>query len=361
MQITGHEDFRVQELDESYNKGRLVILDYAGTRNYITLSESRACGRNSSMQSVPTAINIFYSDKSLNKKLWYYFIPHEGNLFTDYHMMLYRLMQTAGIEFINFNVYCNHSIEPYTDVDEIIIDRECNRKLNRSNNSSFISKTQERIQLYAKTYGANKYESTVFGVALSMIADRPIDVFAVSEQNLRNLPASSLSTFQTIGNISVYNTSLRLNRLSADTEETMRLRSAAYNFNLLNRIGFKKCSICGCEIPEIIHGAHIWGVAEIRNCDIIDNDQKYSHAISGHNGIWLCHNHHKLFDSHIIAFDNEGKCLVKPNLPLSHKEFISSSVITSCLDKNLLSDEFRCYLARRYQSVNIDGYRYLYV
>ncbi len=357
LRLTGQTQYVVNELSDTYNKGRMLTLEYGGMTHYVTLSEQNIGGRNSSLQSVPTALNMFYSDSNCNKRLWYYFIPYIGNPFTDYHLVYYRLMLTAGITFLNIESYYSDIIRPYASVDEIITERSENQNSNRSNNSSFVSKTQDRVQLYAKTYGANKYESTVFGVALSKIADRPIDVFAVSEQDLITLPQSSLNTFNQLGNITVFNTSLRLNRLAIDTEETLRLRSAAYNYNLLNRIGMKKCALCSCEIPEIIHGAHIWGVADIRDCEIIDDSQKYTHAISGHNGLWLCHNHHKLFDSNLLAFDLDGRCLIKQSMPHSHESFIRGSIDVPRLGKFVISDDFRYYLTQRNQVINLNGYQ----
>lgn len=356
VRITGQESYIVVEKTDSYNKGRLLTIEYNGSIHYVTLSETRIEGRNSSLQSVPTAINIFYSEQNPNKYLWYYFLPHVGNPFTDYHIAYYRLMATANIRFLNLRTYYNDDIFPYYDVDEIIAERENNSKNNRSNNSSFISKTQDKVQLYAKTYGASKYESTIIGVALSKITDRPIDVFAVSEQDLNQLPSSSLKTFKQLGNISIYTTALRLNKLVPDTAESLRLRSAAYNFNLLNRIGMKKCALCGCEIPEIIHGAHIWGVAEIRNYDKIDDSQRYIHAVSGHNGLWLCHNHHKLFDSNLLAFNLDGRCLMKSNIPITYGRFIKSSLINNCLEYSVISDDFRYYLSQRNQGIDMSYY-----
>lgn len=90
MRITGHKTFLVHEMSEGYNKGRLLILEYCGVKNYITLSEQTIKGRNSSMQSVPTAMNIFYSDTNSQKQLYYYFLPiykgiHSPN--TTYHII----------------------------------------------------------------------------------------------------------------------------------------------------------------------------------------------------------------------------------------------------------------------------------
>lgn len=356
VRITGKTDYVIDVLNDTYNRGRLLTIQYNGIVHYVTLSESRIDGRNSSLQSVPTALNVFYSETNPKKKLWYYFLPYKGNPFTEYHIVYYRLMATAGIDFLNLNEHYSLPILPYNSIDDIIIDRSDNQASNRSNNSSFVSKTADRIQLYAKTYGANKYESTVLGVALSKIADRPIDVFAVSEHELTKLPISSLNTFNILGNISVYSTSLRLNKTVSDGEESLRLRSAAYNYNLLKRIGMKKCAICGCEIPEIIQGAHVWGVSDIRNFDSINDEQKYEHATSGHNGLWLCQNHHKLFDSAFLAFNIEGRCLIKQKIPLEHLVFIQESIVNNILPASIMSDDFIFYLSQRNQNINLNSY-----
>ena len=108
FRITGQSTYTVCELNDTYNKGRLLTLSHNNITHYITLSECRIDGRNSSLQSVPTAINVFFADPNPNKKLWYYFVPHTGNPFTDYHLVYYRLMMTAGIEFLNLILkdYC---------------------------------------------------------------------------------------------------------------------------------------------------------------------------------------------------------------------------------------------------------------
>lgn len=356
VRITGQPIYNVNEISQSYNMGRLVLLEHNGIKNYITLSESKIDGRNSSLQSVPTALNLFYSDSNPNKKLFYYFIPLTGNPFTDYHLLIYKLMLTAGIEFLNISEYYSLPLYSYLNVDEIIYERSNNKRSNRSNNSSFVTKTSDKVQLYAKTYGANKYEATILGLALSKIADKPVEIFIVPEGGLRDLPESSRKTLNELSNVSLYNTSLSLNRLSSETEETLKLRSAVYICNLLERIGKKKCAICGCEIPEIIHGAHIWGVSEIKNCSHLDDSQKYEHATNSHNGLWLCHNHHKLFDSHFLAFNTDGNCLIKKSIPETHELFIQNSIIFSKIKKDILSDDFRYYLTQRNQILDMGQY-----
>lgn len=98
------------------------------------------------------------------------------------------------------------------------------------------------------------------------------------------------------------------------------------------------------------------GVAEIRNCSIIDDEQKYAHATSGHNGLWLCHNHHKLFDSNLLAFGTDGQCLIKSSMPQEYESFISDSIIASSLRQDILSDNFRYYLTQRNSAINLSSY-----
>ena len=86
---------------------------------------------------------------------------------------------TAGIDFLNISHYYHGEVFPYRNVDDLIIDRRDNQTSNSSNNSSYVSKSSEKIQIYAKTFGASKYESTLLAVAVSHIADKPIDLFNI--------------------------------------------------------------------------------------------------------------------------------------------------------------------------------------
>ena len=355
LRVTGQSRFRVVKDRSTYNRGRLVFLEYGGIVNYISLSEANIGGRNSSLQSVPTAINMFYADQRPNKRLCYYFIPHVGNAFTDYHLFVYRLLMTAGVSFLNIGSYYQQQVLPYRNVDDLIIDRRENQTSNSSNNSSYVSKTSDKIQIYAKTFGASKYESTLLAVAISHIADRPIDLFNICEQDLTKLPQASVNTIEGLGNISMHYTSLFLDRREyLQQSDRTELRSASYTYNLFNRLGAKKCALCGCEIPEIIQGAHIWGVAQISRTPGLDDDTKFNHAVSGHNGLWLCQNHHKLFDSNIILLDNDGFVRLKDNLVTDNVAFIRSTTFRTSVDARFLSAELKDYLAKRNETLDLE-------
>ena len=236
----------------------------------------------------------------------------------------------------------------------MIIDRRDNQAEKFSNNSSYVSKTSETIQIYAKTFGASKYESTLLAIAVSHIADRPVELFNICEQDLKTLPKSSINTINSLGNVSLYNTTLFLDKHStSDNSDRTKLRSASYLYNLYNRIGYKKCALCGCEIGEIIQGAHILGVSQISNEVGLDEEAKFNHAVNGNNGLWLCQNHHKLFDSNIIMIDNDGQVRIKDGLVTEDVAFIRNTTFKTSLDKTIMSSDFRYYISKRNEALDL--------
>ena len=351
QRITNQHNFIVREDTSSYNKGRLVIVDYNGMRSYITLSERKFEGRNSSIQSVPTALNIFSQDDYSDKQLCYYFLPHTGNAFTDYHLFMYRLMATAGMHFINSAQYTTQLITPFTSVDDLIYAKRLLREANKSNNSSYVTKSDTGVQIYAKVYGASKYESTLLAFATSKIAHKEIDLFNVRERDLQQLPKSSRDTLTKL-NIKFHDTPLYFDIKHQNDTQTESLRSSAYIYNLLNRIGDKRCALCGCPIQEIVQGAHIWNVADIRHSNLQDSE-KFKAATNGNNGLWLCQNHHKLFDANIIMIDHDGSLRISDTLDDNDTAFIKEMTPERHLEKSILSDEFLQYLDLRNVSVDI--------
>lgn len=363
LKVTGQTEYQIHRDTTQYNKGRLLYVEYEGKKNYISLSENDIQGRNSSIQSVPTALNLFFADprEDSQKRMFYYFLPHTGNAFTTYHLFIYSLLASSGVTFLNYDRYCDQPLLVYSSIDEVIDARDRNRYQNGGNNSSYISKTTDKIQVYAKVYGASKYESTLLAIAVSHIADRPIDLFNICEQDLKTLPQSSLNTITELGNISVYNTSLTLERKAfIEAEDKTTLRSPRYLYNLFERLGSKHCALCNCKISEIIQGAHIWGVSDIvKSNTLVSDEERFNHAISGHNGLWLCQNHHKLFDSHIISFDSEGRTLVANKLNQENVEYLRGITTYTTLSPSCLTDDFQWYLSQRNASIDLTGHLYL--
>ncbi|MFR1674796.1 MAG: MAG4270 family putative restriction endonuclease [Alphaproteobacteria bacterium] len=357
LRITGSSDCSYSYVDNdyaddflaaTYNKGRMALMFYNGVVHYITFSEEAVDGRNSSVQSIPTAFNLYFNNKYPNKKLYYYFLNIErGNLETDYHLLIYRLMSTLGFNFLNSEVITN-PIKSFTSIEDIMYNRKVNSGQNKSNNSSYVTKNEQgTFEIYAKTYGANKYESSLICYAAAKLIkpDKKIDLIEVSEQDLEELPKSSLEVIKKMGVFNIIPSDMTLEKKIFNSN--INLRSPRYIFNLLEKLGEKRCALCNCEIPELIQGAHIWPVSNIKKNAQLSLEEKIKHAINKDNGIWLCENHHKMFDEHIISFDNDGKLFINNSLRQMDCEFIND--ITPCqqLPASVLTKEFLGYLQLR--------------
>ncbi len=336
-------------LEKSYNKGRMAVMQYEDAVCYISFSELEIGGRNSSVQSVPTAFNLFYSNSYPNKRLFYYFLNVSGNAQTDYQILIYRLMNTIGFEFLNASESLRRRIQAFTSAEDIIFNRKANAGRNRSNNSTFITKGQTGdIEIYGKTYGANKYETSLICYALSSLwhPGQHIKLYEVLEGDLKELPEASLNVIRKMGVIDVIPTDTTLEKRIFDGKETS-LRSPRYTYHLFNKLGNKHCALCSCEIPELIQGAHILPVAAIKRMHAIPIEKRLEFAMDGDNGLWLCENHHKLFDEGMISFDKHGVLQVRKDIDHRHMQFIDETTKCKALPPEILTDKFLWYLEQR--------------
>ncbi len=304
--ITGLYDYTVEFMDIR-NVGRLITLEYNNHTSFISLSLRVPKGRNSAMQTAAPAFNIYYQSDLNSKSLYYYFLGSGSKFETPYFMATYRQMETIGFTFLNPEILSTQ-IQPFTSIDDLISSRKINSKKNRGNNSSYIIKDKSKeIEIYGKTYGANKYAAAMLGYTASVLAKshgQHITFYEVIEKKLKHMPKSCAKTLKRMGNVTLVSTDIELDKHECQAKDN--LRSPLYNVHLLDRVGSKHCALCHCEIQEIIQGAHIWPVSLIKK-QPLSFDEKFNHAINGENGIWLCQNHHKLFDENIIRFDNHGK------------------------------------------------------
>lgn len=355
--ITGRSDFTYcyvdsdysdEFLSKGYNKGRMAIMQYRDCVNYITFSEMNIDGRNSSTQSVATAFNMYYINNCPKKRLYYYFLGFNGNGATHYHMFTYRLMKTIGIEFLNDKQVLNQDVLGFGSIEDIMYFRKANAGKNKSNNSTCITKSDvANYDVYGKTYGASKYDTSMICYALSSLA-RPfhtLTLYEMNEGNLKTLPKSSLAVLNKMGKFKIVRTDMQLEK--HEFEKSNSLRSPQYIYNMLKRLGNKCCALCGCEIPEIVQGAHILPVAEIKRIPTITLEQKIEYATDGNNGLWLCENHHKLFDEGIIGITTDGKVFYKKELPEKYTSFMDKITTVRDLPAEIMSDQFIHYLEMR--------------
>lgn len=76
-------------------------------------------------------------------------------------------------------------------------------------------------------------------------------------------------------------------------------------------------------------------------------NQRLEYALDGENGIWLCENHHKMFDEGMISFDCNGRLLLRNGLEHRHLNFIDEITKYDVLPDEFLTDKFLWYLGQR--------------
>lgn len=357
QRLTGKTDFTVTFDDTGYNIGRLATLEYNGTINYISFSEFEIGSRNSFFQSFPSALVKYHQETNPNKQIYFYFLEPNGNIETAYFIFMYRLMKTAGTIFINATDYLTNTVVPFNSVSDIITQRDLNRGRNKGNASSYVTVDEnDTLQIYGKTYGANKYETTLLCLAIHEITPYSMELYEIQEGNLQQLPRDARNVILSLG-INVITSDLVLEREEFRTNDS--LRSPTYIYNLLEKLGDKKCSLCDCEIPQIIQGAHIWAVASIKKASNINPDQKLKSAIDGDNGLWLCNNHHKLFDINLLYISKDGRLKYKTNIEQIHEEYLQNFTINSRISDEILTPKFVGFLEKRNKTLNAREYSFI--
>lgn len=359
QKLTGQSDYEIDWDDNGYNKGRLALLEFNGNIFYISFSFSAIenSGRNSYFQSYPTAYIKFLQEQNLNKEICFYFLPYNGNIETNYFVFMYRIMKTLNTIFLNEDIYLSTIYPPFNSVSDVIINRDANRILNSANASTYaaIDETNS-LQIFGKTFGANKFETILLTFAFNNLTEQPIEVYEIQEGNLSILPEPGRQLLINSG-ISVITSNLLLERIEFETNNS--LRSPTYLYNLLDKLGHKKCSLCACEIPQIIQGAHIWPVASIRRANNINLDTQIHHATSGDNGLWLCNNHHKLFDINLLYINPDGRLKYKTNIEQNHEVYLRDFTPYSELPNEILTPNFLDYLEKRNQIIDEGQYSYI--
>lgn len=343
-------DYEDEFLEAKYNQGRLGILQYQDKVSYISFSDEKCEGRNSGIQSVPTAYNRFYLNSYNNKDLYFYFLPCSGNNATSYYLFMYRLMKTAGFKFINIPKSLEGQIKAFSSIDDIIRARKENGDRNPSNNSTFIIKnSHHEYEIFGKTYGANKYDTSLICYAVSQLAEPEdhIVLYEYNERDLKELPAASLDVIKKMGNIEVVNINDEIEE--KELEDNDSLRSPRFNAHLLDRLGEKHCVLCNCCVSEIVQGAHIWPVSDIKKKAALTLEEKIAYATDGENGLWMCQNHHKMFDADILQLSETGEVIYKDDLSEEDRSFIDSITTVSNLPSELVTPIYVSYIKKRYK------------
>jgi predicted restriction endonuclease len=359
MQLTGERNYDAIWDNIGYNIGRLAILKHNNHIDYISFSEFEIGSRNSFFQSFPSALIKYHLETNPSKKIHFYFLKPNGNIETPYFRFMYRLMKTAETNFLNDRNYLSIKIKPFYSVSDLIVQKNLIRERNIRNKSSYVTIDENDIQIFGKTYGANKYETTLLCLAIHKI-NPSIQLYEIEEGDLKELPSDARNVIISLG-IDVITSDLVLERERKEFEINDSLRSPTYIHNLLEKFTKKECALCNCEIPQIIQGSHIWPVANIKKAKNINLDEKMRYAKDGDNGLWLCSNHHKLFDANILYITLDGRLKYKSKIEQSHKEYLKYLTINTHLSSKVLTSQFIEYLNKRNKSLNLDENLYSFV
>ena len=355
QRVTGRTDCTCDFDNTGYNIGRLAVLEYQGKKTYISFSEVEIRSRNSSFQSFPSALTRFILEENPNKEICFYFHPSiTGNFETAYFIFMYRLMKTARVKFLNENDCLSQTIMPFNTPEDIIACKDRLRSRNSGNRSTYVTRDANNdIQIFGKTYGANKYETTILCLAIPEIASTEVVLYEIGEGGLRKLPQKSKEAIESLG-VQIITSNRTIERVHF--EENDSLRSLEYIYNLLEKLGDKKCAFCECEIPQIIQGAHIWPVADIKEENHLNQDEKLDLALDGENGLWLCENHHKLLDVNILRISEDGSIKYRTEINEIASDFIRDITINDQLQHEFITDEFVNYLSKRNENIQEELY-----
>lgn len=354
--VTGRKDYTFYFDNTGYNIGRLAILDYQGKRTYISFSELEIRSRNSSFQSFPSALSRFILEENKNKEICFYFHPSTiGNFETPYFNFMYRLMKTAKVIFLNDDEYLSQPILPFSSPEDIIIHKNSLRSKNSGNRSTYITRaSNNNLQIYGKTYGANKYETTILCHAFSGIATSFVELYEIAEGGLTTLPQTSKEAIESLGIVQIFTSNRSIEKIDFEVNDS--LRSAEYIYNLLEKLGNKKCAFCGCEIPQIIQGAHIWPVSDIKKDDTLTQDEKLTFALDGNNGLWLCQNHHKLLDLNFLRISEDGSLKYITTIDDHGISFVHDITKNNQLSNEIINEKFLEYLSKRNMNIQEELY-----
>lgn len=354
--ITGSADYDVIWKEERI-KGRVIKLETNKEINYICLSQNgHIRGRDYQIQSIPTALSQYLREQDYNKKksfFYFYFMPFDGNNNTNYMQFFYRMMKSAHIEFLNAEFGLPHfCITPFSSIKDIIRARNELRGANSGNQSTYITDEGEYYHIYGKTFGANQKETTLLCIAISALADKPIKLFQILDNDSTKISdddANAIKTYvknNSTQSFEIMDDTLEFDDDSSDTVKD-KLRSPKFIYNLLDKFdGEKHCALCGCKIESIIQAAHIFPVSDIRKRDDLSFDQKFALATDKDNGIWLCENHHKLFDRGLIWFE-EGKLIVSSSIDPDDIKFVKQITTIDSIEPCYINERMLAFFDMR--------------
>ena len=133
-----------------------------------------------------------------------------------------------------------------------------------------------------------------------------------------------------------------------------------------------RCAICGNDNAHVLKAAHLWEVSAIKSADasainrflsvnnlhdLLDPSFKYKNELfykkycltnSGDNGIWLCGNHHDLFDLNLFYFESEyGTVVLHFEDAKQEADFLKEAVSDCRIPTEAFNEATKAFNAQR--------------
>ena len=329
----GDVDFIVKEDFRGHNSGQYIKLKMADTIKYICLSRKIASeSRNAFiLQNFPSAYQHYLEEKN-PKKLFEYYIRDFSTSHPPFAIFSYKLLLTGGIKILNLdkvrvseNAILFDYTTPFNDYKQMRTYRLNLSKKNSSNNSTTFEENDDEISVYGKSYGANGRETTAICLALSrLVPGKNIKLYNVNETDKNHLADIDPANRYILENIGIELNDDRMDFESNDEKVIAKRNTRLFHYNLLQKYKEKKCYLCGCDIEKVIQGAHIYSSTDILHSSVSE-EEKTKQIVDADNGIWLCANHHLLFDYLLIYF-KERYLYASDTLNKNQIEYIKNSI-----------------------------------
>lgn len=329
----GNVDFIVKEDFRGHNSGQYIKLKIADTIKYICLSRKIASeSRNAFiLQNFPSAYQHYLEEKN-PKKTFEYYIRDFSTSHPPFAIFSYKLLLTGEIKILNLdkvrvseNAILFDYTTPFNDYKQMRTYRLSLSKRNSSNNSTTFEENDDEISVYGKSYGANGRETTAICLALSrLVPGKNIKLYNVNETDKNHLADIDPANRYILENIGVELNDDRMDFESNDERVIAKRNTRLFHYNLLQKYKEKKCYLCGCDIEKVIQGAHIYSSTDILHSSLSE-EEKTKQIVDADNGIWLCANHHLLFDYLLIYF-KEKYLYASDTLNKNQIEYIKNSI-----------------------------------
>lgn len=329
----GDVDFIVKEDFRGHNSGQYIKLKIADTIKYICLSRKIASeSRNAFiLQNFPSAYQHYLEEKN-PKKLFEYYIRDFSTSHPPFAIFSYKLLLTGEIKILNLdkvrvseNAILFDYTTPFNDYKQMRTYRLSLSKRNSSNNSTTFEENDDEISVYGKSYGANGRETTAICLALSrLVPGKNIKLYNVNETDKNHLADIDPANRYILENIGIELNDDRMDFESNDEKVIAKRNTRLFHYNLLQKYKEKKCYLCGCDIEKVIQGAHIYSSTDILHSSLSE-EEKTKQIVDADNGIWLCANHHLLFDYLLIYF-KEKYLYASDTLNKNQIDYIKNSI-----------------------------------